>query len=1496
MPPKNLKHNLFIRAGLLATASLFFVLSLKTAAYSVSTYPQIDVTGYKQYSYTSLNVDEIQNHFQAQAMLGGYYAGGPWQERLKLRIVGKLTEKLSVSYDLDQQPDMPDKFDVKVTYDKTELTFGDFQANFSDNEFVSTSKYLNGIMVTSKDNWYDLLLVPSSKLKSETQRLVSQRGNNTKGPYNLGHGSIIEGSEKIELNNVPLTRGADYSIDYFGGKITYARILSPDDEFKYSYEFTNMIDLFFPTVSKRDFMGLQTSITVDPSLLGIPAKKTEKAIKQNLEIFPTQLNIPVEKISKEVVALPPHVRTEATSEALNAYVVYINDIAALTLHEISGETPANIRADLIKNKLDSIIISGITTNEINSIFVNGEVVLVAGSRPIATVLRSEAKVYDISTDDLAAKWKEGIISGLSATPEVVTIFVTPETKIEEYEWESTGTYRLNKTPVIPYSEKLTFIGTQLKKFEDYIINYQDGTITLLRPNLPTVTESLIVEYQYIDVTEEAETLPGNGKGPYVLSSKDMVEGSELVYINNIPYIRELDYKIDYDLGRISFFTDIPQTASIVVKYKHLVTTTPPPPPTAVVPRYLNIGVIYLKESGKRGATAPNVAATETRSYSDIINNNNAIYLSFRPVTDTSEVEVRKNDILQVYGTDYVFPTVETSTGNVIPATKLAYICDPADRSDGLKTGTIKFLGALAVTDEVVVSYDYSKWSTDRYAGSGGSSTMTYYLGSFRNLVPGAEEVQIWRKNVSNPIIKKLIRNSSIEVYDGHYSINYSDPPSITFNNDPIVVDGEIFYLNDINFTVIFKFVAQTSASERPISHDVVGSDFTFKVGDYLNFNGAFAKSRTDQVYTTVSTNESFNGNGSSKIFNLKSPAEIIDGSEQVYLNGQKLNRDDQYSFFYDSNSSGKYGIVTFFIITPATADGISIDYNYQSTAGIVTTFSEKQGSAYKLGGSIKPMSNLEFAADYKKVDADFSPMGGTSIPLGSEYKHAYTKMTPLPSFWSSWWLSGDLKESNTPINNYPDKFLHAYDRNYSTGLNPFGLAQVDFGFREYTTTDDLLPASTTHNNDYKSLAYSLSMVPRPLSYGIFAFSNRNDARKTLSYTDTEDKQLPKDSITDYYHTNNTFEFTRRVKWVLDYQVNQPSTISYEAGSRSQGKTIQRQETDDLSSNFNWDMTFGNIRKLYTYWNKIGHNEYDFILGTARSTVNETYHADFVPIDQVTTSLDHNRQEIPTVSTAYGNPKTERSAANVRLTPYSSTTLGWSGSVDDSLQENGAKTSGNANNYSIDHTPLSGSNYKLTTKYNLAQSLRKAPFGSAEVTTDTRTFSQDYNVTVTPTPVWSLTTGILQEDYTNKNDAPTTPIDTKSQGQTTKVGSSYKMTEDLDLSGNYSVKVTRTPDQSAHKALLDAHAIYKVFTYGTVNYDWTQEENEGEILGGAFVDQDFTKIIQSLSLNVVMPQSEQMILSSIVLKAAVKWANFMDRNAPTNSFQATLLSFEGTFNF
>ncbi|MCX5725625.1 MAG: hypothetical protein NT030_00315, partial [Candidatus Saganbacteria bacterium] len=255
------------------------------------TYPQLDISGFKKYEYRSININEPRNYFLALTQLGGLYGytEGPWQERLKLAILGKLSEHLSVSYDLEQQPEFPDKFNVKVTYDKTELTFGDFYANFTGNEFATTTKFLNGISLSSEDNWYKFLLIPSAKIKSDTQPLTTQKGNNTKGPYSLGRGSIMEGSEVIEVNGARQKRDLDYVIDYFEGKVTFSRILTPSDEFKYTYEFTNILDLFFPTLSKRNFFGFRGDLNIDPTKFGQPAPKPEPVIDPGTDIFPTLL-------------------------------------------------------------------------------------------------------------------------------------------------------------------------------------------------------------------------------------------------------------------------------------------------------------------------------------------------------------------------------------------------------------------------------------------------------------------------------------------------------------------------------------------------------------------------------------------------------------------------------------------------------------------------------------------------------------------------------------------------------------------------------------------------------------------------------------------------------------------------------------------------------------------------------------------------------------------------------------------------------------------------------------------------------------------------------------------------------------------------------------------------------------------------------------------------------------------------------------------------------
>ena len=219
----------------LSFAVLFLVLtgSFLFADQPLQTYPQIDISGFKKWEHTEASVAPNSNYFAGLTQLGGYTplaSGGPWQERLQLKIIGQLSENLSVSYDLDQEPETPEKFDVKVKYYNNELTFGDINANFSGNEFVSTTKSLNGVMLTAKEPWYDIIVVPSAKEQSQTQALTAQNGNNSAGPYNLGHGSIIEGSEQVQLNGIYLKRNTDYTIDYFEGKITFTHLLSTTDE------------------------------------------------------------------------------------------------------------------------------------------------------------------------------------------------------------------------------------------------------------------------------------------------------------------------------------------------------------------------------------------------------------------------------------------------------------------------------------------------------------------------------------------------------------------------------------------------------------------------------------------------------------------------------------------------------------------------------------------------------------------------------------------------------------------------------------------------------------------------------------------------------------------------------------------------------------------------------------------------------------------------------------------------------------------------------------------------------------------------------------------------------------------------------------------------------------------------------------------------------------------------------------------------------------------
>ena len=754
------KRSVIVRLLILVTG---FWLLVTGDSFAQQTYPQLDISGFKKWEYKKAEVDPQSNYFAGLTQLGGYYptfTGGPWQERLQLRIVGQLSENLSVTYDLEQQPETPDRYDVKVKYYNNELTFGDFTANFSGNEFASTTKFLNGVMLTAKDSWYDIITVPSAKLRSQTQNLTSQKGNNTKGPYNLGHGSIVEGSERIELNGDPLTRNIDYTIDYFEGKVTFNRILTQADEFKYSYEYTNILDLFFPTLSKRDFFGFQSRFTIDPEEFGKPAPKPEPVIEHERETFPSDEEI------------KPEIREE----------------------------------------------------------------------------------------------------------------------------EAAGRYRLKNIPVVKFTEKLTFMGTELKKNEDYIIRYEQGQIKLLTRFLPSTEEALVVEYDYFRTSSEVDAINGIGaRGPYRLSHTNIAPESERIEVDGKLFVRDLDYTINYNTGEIVFGVLIGRTSQIKAQYRYGVMEIPETPPSKF-PKELKIGTTYLKESAKKSAGAYTANLVESVTGQEIITNGYQIYLQNRPIAPTSEAGA--TFVLKVDGVtltpevDYAIPEtqIDPSTGYVIvsPEANLAYINDRTDPTDGYGTGTIKIINPLTITStsQVTVTYTYYKSVVGKYSGVGDGTRGPYYLRNIRNIVPGTETIQVWEQGSS--VITTYTRNSSFEPDAGitGYSINYNeDNPSITFNEELGTTK---------NFQIIYQYVPPRAFEGGEISQSVYGFDGSFKIGDIFKVDTAYAKSETDQVYIAESTIESFPGNGT-KSYPLHCTKNIIEASEKVVtLNPRSETKTPRY--------------------------------------------------------------------------------------------------------------------------------------------------------------------------------------------------------------------------------------------------------------------------------------------------------------------------------------------------------------------------------------------------------------------------------------------------------------------------------------------------------------------------------------------------------------------------------------------------------------------------
>jgi hypothetical protein len=172
-----------------------------------------------------------------------YRSAGAMQSNADLTIQGKVFNAFDVNARLNTSR-YGNRFDQVFAFnyenkDKTtSVKLGNVNASLPGNQFVTFSRSLTGV-AGSRD--FGKGKIKGTGVASLTRSLTKRgsfNGKGISGPYFLNASSLVEGSDKVQLNGKDLIAGADYHVDYLLGQIDFlkGRIINPEDTVVFTYE------------------------------------------------------------------------------------------------------------------------------------------------------------------------------------------------------------------------------------------------------------------------------------------------------------------------------------------------------------------------------------------------------------------------------------------------------------------------------------------------------------------------------------------------------------------------------------------------------------------------------------------------------------------------------------------------------------------------------------------------------------------------------------------------------------------------------------------------------------------------------------------------------------------------------------------------------------------------------------------------------------------------------------------------------------------------------------------------------------------------------------------------------------------------------------------------------------------------------------------------------------------------------------------------------------
>ena len=1078
------------------------------------------------------------------------------ERRMKLGITGKLSRKLSISYDIEQEPDFPDKFDIKVKYDRTKLTFFNYDTEFKQGEFINTKKSVNGVNLKTEDDHLDINIA-FGKERSDTKKVVFY-GTGSK-TYSIGQKSLVKQSEKVYINESFKERDKDYVIDYFQGKITFRHPVSQTDVIKVIYEFTNPIEDFLPILSRKNFTGFR--IRYDKKKGGRLVEKISTFNEYLTPYYISTKNIITKSIKEAVIG----------DGGKGPY--YLNNFPVIKFSE--------------KIYDQNILLVRNTDYTID--YQDGEIEfkyeIPSQDKLNITYKIKKSKIIDtdskVTTPSIKPTANITVTKDIKPTSDMT---VTKEIKVEISTTQSIigrskkGPYFLKHFPVIENTETLVINGITLNRKVDYKINYSTGrvdfslevfqedniSISYIYTSIKELTKKRITEMRKLKkvktpTANKKITFPvGLEENTYKLKKIPIVLGSEEIYLNSKLLTKDKDYYLDYLSGRLIFLKKIHDEDVLLVNYKHKRA------------KKFSEEIIGENSLGPYELTHyPVVKKSEKIVVNDyslekdldyFINYEKGTVFFTIKITPVDNVRIDYKYVLTKLsqptptanplslGFTYLRETAKPTEENLVVAvsgqtpsingTTLILTNNPVDSSSNFTvyTGTTNstvlntvpsssytvdyYLGQVDFSaspnainpQNVQVSYSYRQsFRTEVSFRSLDGYNDSYYDENNIDFIDVPLQYQSEEVTIRGGLYSKEVRLERNIEYALDYGSDGKNPRIKFIKYDANNQGSQLMEFPDSNHIIRIKYsyTPEQSTELGNIQHTVYGANLATNIKG-LHFEAETAYSINNFSRKEEEGSTTLTGTGIDNQYYQLANKNIVEDSEDIFINDYLQTKNTDYIINYSS------GRIRFKNQTPTTLDSIYVTYKYYTTAA--TASQEKQvGNAWRTSLGYRH-KGFYLQGRYLDIDRNFSPIGtikedvGTNL-IGATTAYNYKKKLKVKFNYDSRNIFKGYKDDNSIINRQQRRYESVLKINPNKFFDTDYTFYSNYTFQPSATVPTVSSQTVTPSIDSFEESHKVNMSIGPKSF---------QTKVNIKNSDLRDNTTSRLIETAQYNIKNTW--------------------------------------------------------------------------------------------------------------------------------------------------------------------------------------------------------------------------------------------------------------------------------------------------------------------------------------------------------------------------------------